>query len=421
MAKKIVVLGGVGSQTISATIDLSKESNFDEIVIADIDIEKANTLASMLEDERITCQKIDATNVDSMVDVMKGCEIIINGLSFIFESTLIEAITKAKVKFMIDVNSLLEIEGEAFDHEHWEKWDKKLKQAGIGTVCFSGGIAITELLAVKAAKEMDRVDEIHCYWGCALPLEHAVPGLLDTVLLEEHPWVAERIYYANGKIIRGVEPLGLLTSWEYPEPIAKHCGKEAYALTHSEPLSLSKIFPDAKMITSRGVLGDKMVVWLQKFLAKYDIYMMAPIEVQPSAFAPESNGVTVTPINFMRSLVLHIAKGELDKIWRGEKEADWQGEYSLEAEVIGIKDGIGARSVYTCLPPPHPWHEFLRKWPPAEFGVSIGVPMSVTACMLLDGDIEMKTGFLSNPELFPDPEKFFNELKKKGFKIEKTV
>ncbi|MDY6796277.1 MAG: hypothetical protein SWK76_13540 [Actinomycetota bacterium] len=47
--------------------------------------------------------------------------------------------------------------------------------------------------------------------------------------------------------------------------------------------------------------------------------------------------------------------------------------------------------------------------------------MSVTACMLLQGGIEMKAGLLGNVEFFPDPDKYFDELARRGFRLVKTA
>ena len=40
--KKILVLGGVGAMATETTIDLVKTSDFEEIMVADIDMQKAN-------------------------------------------------------------------------------------------------------------------------------------------------------------------------------------------------------------------------------------------------------------------------------------------------------------------------------------------------------------------------------------------
>ncbi|MEW6440268.1 MAG: saccharopine dehydrogenase NADP-binding domain-containing protein [bacterium] len=418
MGEKITILGAVGSQTISTSIDISRTSRFDEIVLADGNMEKARELASSLKDERIRIYRLDATRVDSIADAIRGCEIIINGLPGVFpgspvsiESNVVEAAVRTGVKFIVDINCILEIDGE-FGRESFARWDRKLKEAGIGVPLFSGGITTCELLAVKASRELDRVDEVHVYWGCAAPLEHAAAGLVDTVLWEENPNVGDRLYYANGKIVRGVEPFGMRTHWEYPEPVATRCGKEAYILTHTEPLTLSEVFPEARIITSRGVLGDREADGLLKFIVKHGIHNMEPMEV---------GGVKVSPLEFMRRLWIRISRTELEKIWKGQKVPDWYGEYSLEAEVIGVRNGIGARSVYSSLAPSHPFHELLKRDPIGEFGVAIGVPMSVTACMLLDGEIEMKTGLLGNVGIFPDVDKYFAELTRRGFRLVKTA
>ena len=50
--KKIIVLGGVGAMATETTIDLLKTSDFDQITVADIDLEKVENLIEKLADRR---------------------------------------------------------------------------------------------------------------------------------------------------------------------------------------------------------------------------------------------------------------------------------------------------------------------------------------------------------------------------------
>ncbi|MDY6796276.1 MAG: hypothetical protein SWK76_13535 [Actinomycetota bacterium] len=75
-------------------------------------------------------------------------------------------------------------------------------------------------------------------------------------------------------------------------------------------------------------MGDRECNALLKFIVKHGVYNMDLIEV---------SGVKVSPLEFMRSLGIKTAEIELEKIWKGEKALNWLEEYSLEAEVIGIR------------------------------------------------------------------------------------
>jgi saccharopine dehydrogenase-like NADP-dependent oxidoreductase len=408
MGKKIVVLGGVGKMCSSTVIDLSKDSTFSEIVLADGDMKRAKSLAESLKDSRITCQSFDAKDMDSISAVIKGSDIVVEGLPGLFSANAMKAAIKAKIRFIVSINPPT-LDGK-LDREAWQKSDKAYKQAGIG-VTMSGGQPIIESLALMAADRMDRVDEVHIAWEMSRPFSYGSPGLVDTLLHEEDPKVNWRTYYADGKLVEGVEPFAMIKTWDFPESIKRECGGEVYAQTHADPYFLLAVFPKAKIITSRGTWRKETNEFL-RFLNKYGLYGAEPIEV---------DGVKVSPIKFIRNMWVHICKVEEAKIVSGEKKVEDWGECVLEAEVIGVKDGLGVRGLYTFAPPPHPWHEWFRKDPIADYGVYVGIPASIVAIMIAKGDIAVDTGLFRASEIEPAkgkfPEKFLNELKKRGFSV----
>ena len=318
--------------------------------------------------------------------VIKGSDIVVEGLPGLFSANAIKAVMKAKIRFVVSINPPT-LDGK-LDREAWQKSDKAYKQAGIG-VTMSGGQPIIESLALMAADRMDRVDEVHIAWEMSRPFNYGSPGLVDTLLHEEDPKVNWRTYYAGGKIVEGVEPFAMIKTWDFPESIARECGGEIYAQTHADPYFLPAVFPKAKIITSRGTWRKETNLFL-KFLNEYGLYGAEPIEV---------DGVKVSPIKFIRNLWVHLCKVEEAKIVKGEKQVEDWGECVLEAEVIGIKNGLGVRSLYTCAPPPHPWHEWFKRDPIADYGVYVGVPASIVAIMIAKGDIASTQGCSALPRL----------------------
>ncbi len=75
--KRIIVLGGCGAMGAEATRDLSLTSDFDEIVIADIDPARAQELANSLGD-RVHAIRADASNERSLVEIFRGFDIVAN-------------------------------------------------------------------------------------------------------------------------------------------------------------------------------------------------------------------------------------------------------------------------------------------------------------------------------------------------------
>ncbi len=148
MPKKVAVLGGVGKMCSSASIDLSRTSTFDTIVIADADMDRVKTLRAMLKDPRMFCQRFDAANVESIVNVIKECDIVIDGLLGCYSPNAKEAAMRANVKVVVSVNPPT-LNGK-LDSASWKESDQKYRQMGIGAV-MSGGQPIIESLALMGA------------------------------------------------------------------------------------------------------------------------------------------------------------------------------------------------------------------------------------------------------------------------------
>ena len=413
MRKRVAVLGAVGTQTVSTVIDLCRNSGFEEIVIADLDVPKLEELARALDDPRLQPRAVDATEVRTIEKVVQGCDVIINGMpgevpgyDGSFVENVVEGAARAGVRFIVDLNDPLSDDAES-SIAMFAEWDAELHKLGVGVMPFSGGVTTSELLAIKAAGELEEVHEINVFMGCATALNQSSPGLIDTTLYELDPRVKTRLYYEDGEF-KFCEPFGMQIDWQWPESVNARLGGVAYALTHTEPLTLAEVFPDAKRITSRGVLGDLEVNGLMGMLVRHGVYEMEPIDIAGSA---------VSPLACVRELMVRISDIERARVARGEKAPDWYGEYSLAAEVSGLREGQPHRVVYTHRAPGHPFHELLARDAVGEFGVGVGVPMSVTACMLLDGEIPLLQGLVRNADLFPDPDKYFAEMAARGFEL----
>ena len=95
--KKILVLGGVGAMATETTIDLVQTSDFEEIMVADIDLIKIESFIKETGDNRLRASKVDAESIDQMADLMRGYDVVANGLPRIFCENAIRAGIKAKV------------------------------------------------------------------------------------------------------------------------------------------------------------------------------------------------------------------------------------------------------------------------------------------------------------------------------------
>ena len=64
---KVLVLGGAGAVCSETTRDLARYSKFDEIVVADYNLDAANELIKDIDDPRLKVVQFDAKDYDSML------------------------------------------------------------------------------------------------------------------------------------------------------------------------------------------------------------------------------------------------------------------------------------------------------------------------------------------------------------------
>ena len=128
--KKILILGGVGAMAGETTMDLVNTSEFDEIMVADIDIAKAESVTAAMKDERLRVVKVNAESVDETAKLMSGYDVVANGLPRAYCENAIKAAIVAKVD-MLDLVS---------PHEETLALDSEAKAAQISVV---GGVGIT--------------------------------------------------------------------------------------------------------------------------------------------------------------------------------------------------------------------------------------------------------------------------------------
>jgi len=100
-----MVLGGCGAMGSEATRDLAQTSDFEEIVIADADLQRAQALASELDGGRVRAVQVDANDEDALTESLRGFDVIANCTTYHFGLIVTRAAIKARVNY-IDLGGL---------------------------------------------------------------------------------------------------------------------------------------------------------------------------------------------------------------------------------------------------------------------------------------------------------------------------
>ena len=378
--KKILVLGGVGAMASETTIDLVQTSDFEEIMVADINIEKVQSFIKELDDSRLKAAKINAESVDEMADLMAGYNVVANGLPRIFCENAIKAAIKAKVE-MLDLIS---------PHEETLALDQEARSAGISVV---GGVGITpgitNILAQLGADRLDKVERIDIDFAAFRSIAHS-PGLLHVILWEFDPRTENRFHYDEGKLIPN-PPFSGARTVQFPEPIG---AQTTYFVPHGESQTLSKNIENVKKVYIRGCFPPR-AMGLVRMLFDYGLYEAESIEYE---------GKKIQPLEFISHYLLNSPEGDRTEIWG----------YSVQVEVLGwLNDRNVMHRYVTSHPPMDKWGE------QRAYSKNVGIPLSIGAQMLAEGKAKKKG--VDGIETMLPAEEFVDELRKREFVVNESL
>src|SRR5467141_2079903 len=189
---KIIILGGCGAMGSEATRDLARTSDFEEIVIADADLARAEALAAELGGGRVRAISIDANDEAALTKSLRGFDVVANCTTYHFGLIATRAAIRAGVSYL-DLGGL-------FNTPKQLELDEEARKAGV-TICLGCGATpgVTNLMTRHAASQMDQVDEVHIAFASYRSIAPS-PGLLDTVLDEFSP-DSKRFYWQEGEFI----------------------------------------------------------------------------------------------------------------------------------------------------------------------------------------------------------------------------
>lgn len=374
---KALFLGGAGFIGTPAVEDLVKTSDFSEIVLGDINLEKAQKLVSRINDKKLSAKFVDVTKEKEFLETVKGFDIVMSSLPFSYDTYVTRACIRAHVNG-IDLGTFQ----EQID------MNDEAKKAGITYVIGSGATpGTTNVLTRHGANMLDRVDEINIAWA-AFRCPSPAPGLIYTTLWEFDPGIDDRTYYENGKYVK-VPPFSGEETVAFADPIGV---QKVYYVPHPEPLTIPKVIPVKKMAV-RGCWPHETMELL-RFLNSFGLYRREPMEIK---------GQKVVPLEWLSEYLLKAPETKQTTIWA----------YGLVVEVAGLSKNKRVKHTFRTSHPP------MEKWGGKDaYTRNVGYPLSIGAQMLAKGQ-GIPKGVIA-PESAFDPASYIKELAKRGIKVEES-
>ncbi len=373
---RITVLGGAGKMGCIAVQHLVKDHRVDEVLIVDLNLDQAKTVAEYLNSPKVSLHAVDISDQDALVEVLKTSDVCLNATVYYMNLAVMDACLKAGVHYT-DMGGLFHTTRKQLVlHDRY-------KEAGISAVLGMGSApGIPNVQARYAADRLDKVESIRIYDGIKPPesdeplFTYAVPTILDELTLEP-------VIFRDGEF-HTCEPLSEFEDYWFTPPIGQ---LPMHLSLHSEVATLPHTFKGKGLqecffkINYWGMA--KSVVEKIRVLADFGFSSREPVDVK---------GQKVIP----RDLMLALLSGYVPPITEFlkpplKRPPDWVKE--IVTEVRGAVNGknviyrLGTLTVKGSLP--------------------TGVAPAVTAIWLAQGRIPAG---VYPPEAVIDPLPFFKEL-----------
>ncbi len=371
---KVLVLGA-GRMGRAITFDLARSKEVEEVILADIDIEKAKNAKIS---QKVRFEHIDVTD-RGIVELMKKCDSVISAVTYQHNFMLARAAIDARV-------NLCDLGGNIDIVEKELGLNEKAKKAGI-TIIPDCGLApgITNILAFHGAKKFDELDEIHLRVG-GIP-QNPEPPLGYKIFFSVRGLLNE--YLGKARVIRNEKIMEVDPLTEIEEIEIQPFGKLEAFQTSGGTSTLCNTFKgkvkelDYKTMRYPGHC-EKFGVMMDLGFADED-----PIEVDEQMVKP-------------RDILAALLNTKL-------ADKDAKDVVILRVSISGKKDGKKKKIVYNLI------DYFDENNNISAMMRTTAYPASIIAQVLANGKIKEK-GALP-PELCVPADLFLAELKKRGINI----
>ena len=374
---RALVLGAAGAICREASRDLASFSSFDEIVLADGDLAAVERLQAELASSRVRIRPFDADDAEVLAKSVGGFDVVVNGLPYRYDMAVTRACVEAGVHGL-DLSTTQ----EQFD------FDEEARRRGVVFVPGVGATpGVTNLLAARAARDLDQVEEVDIAFAAFRCLAPA-PGLLTTTLWEFNPDEPARlrVYYEDGEM-RPAAPL----SGELEVDFGGSIGRQlAYLVPHPETTTLPRSYPGVRHVAVRGSFAPQV---MRIMSALFEAGLLSDRRLRVK-------GADFDALELVHALLLDSPTSRENQTWG----------YGLVVRVLGVRAGRAATyHARTQHPPQDRWGGA------AAYAKNVGIPLAVGADLIGRGEA-LGNGVLAPEQAF-EPDLFLEEIARRGITI----
>ncbi|MHA1288691.1 MAG: saccharopine dehydrogenase family protein [Candidatus Thorarchaeota archaeon] len=380
---RITVLGGCGVVGTVAVKTLVSSGEFSEIVIGDINLQKANECVSEIGDECLSSFRVDASDSSAIKEAIKDSDIVLNccGPFYKLGPIVLKAVIESGINY-VDVCDDYDATKLLLDMH------SAAKKAGVSALTGMGSSpGVANLLAKFCADvmldEVDSIDILHAHGG--EPVEGAA-----VVAHRIHSMTSPIPMYLDGKFTT-VEYFGE-SGKALEEEIEFHCvGKyRCYPYPHPETITLPN-YIKCKRVTNLGCVLPPQYYSMIQDIVRLGIISEAPLLVGDQ---------NVVPRDFAIAYIIQQREQILKEVNFGEQRG------CLKITIKGIEDGEPRQ------------YDFSMASVGQSMGEGTGIPAALGAILMQRGKITEK-GVLP-PEVSVNPLDFLG-LMQEYLKLDKMT
>jgi lysine 6-dehydrogenase len=378
---RALVLGGAGAVCKETTRDLAQYSDFNEITVADYNLESVNELLANINDPRLKALHFDANDYQSMLALFPEYDVVVNGLPFKYDLPVNKACVEAGVNGL-DLSS---------DDPQFELGEQALEKGILFVPGVGATPGITNMMVRRASEVLDSLQAVDIFFAAFRCLAPA-PGLLQTTLWEFNPEEEDRqeVYYEDGRW-HATPPLSGEITVRFHQQIGE---QKVYYVPHDEAYTLPRSFPALKRAAVRGCFPPHV-------MAIMSALMQAGVLSGRSVKVGEED---IPAIEHVRKLLAESPFSQENPIWG----------YGLVVEVSGERHGRQVQCTYRSQHPPQ------ELWGgQSAYFKNVGIPLSIGAQLIAKGVTDVKGE--KPPEMAFPTKPFFDALALRGITVEETI
>lgn len=364
---RVTVLGGCGTVGSIAAETLAASGVFSQVVVADINTERAGEMIDRFGAGKLSAVEVDARNPSSIGKAIEGSSVVLNcvGPYYEYGPIVLKSVIESGINY-VDVCDDFDATEKLLD------MDEDAKKAGISALIGMGsspGIAnvLVRFCADSLLDQVESVDIYHAHGGEEIEgpavVKHRIHSMkADVPMFLDGAFTTVRLFEESGRALEEdteFRDVGTYSVYAYPHP---------------ETITLPKYLKGVRRVTNLGLVLPPSYAELIKGMVRLGVTGEEPIEVQ---------GREVLPLEFAVAYILSQRQ-------RLTKEAGLDRPMGcLKIVVGGHKDG--EKSTYV----------FSMSSRGQGMGEGTGVPAALGTMLMATGKISDK-GVLP-PESCVDP------------------